>query len=299
MVGGRLSGYRWREVLDGYLAIAPWLVGLLGLVLGPMLGSLVLTFTRWDLFSPPSWVGLANWHRLLQDPLVWTSLWNTAYYTFLGVPLTMAVALTGALLLHAPLRLQALFRTAFYLPSVMPAVANAVLWFWIFNPEVGLANSLLRMLGLPGLQWIFDPVTSKPSLILMNLWTTGNTMIIFLAGLQGIPQSLYEAALVDGAGWWQRFRHVTVPMLSPVILFNLVMGIIGSFQVFTNAYLLTDGGPAHSTLFTVLYIYQLGFERFDMGYASTVAWLLFVVILAFTLLQLRLSNQWVYYEGLR
>jgi multiple sugar transport system permease protein len=242
-------------------------------------------------------VGWANYRQLLLDPLVRQSLWNTGYYTFIGVPLNLAVALGAAMLLNGPIRFRSLFRTAFYLPAVIPAIANVVLWFWIFNPQVGLANQLLRLLGLPTSQWIYSPATAKSSLIFMQLWATGNTMVIFLAGLQGIPQTLYEAAMIDGAGWWRRFRNITIPMLSPVILFNLVLGIIASFQVFSTAYLMTNGGPANSTLFTVLYIYRIGFERFQMGYASTVAWLLFVIILLFSLLQLRLSQAWVYYEG--
>ncbi|MCS7222576.1 MAG: sugar ABC transporter permease [Anaerolineae bacterium] len=286
-----------REAIDGYLFIAPWLLGFILWVAGPMIASIVLSLMRWDLFSPPVWVGLENFKQLFRNPLVGVSLWNTAFYTFLSVPLNLIVALTTALLLNQQLRFQAWFRTFFYLPSIMPAVANAVLWFWILNPEVGLANALLRMLGLPELQWLWHPATAKPSFILMGLWGTGNTMVIFLAGLQGIPQSLYEAAEIDGANGWQRFRSVTIPMLSPVILFNLVLGIIGSFQIFTSAYLLTNGGPQNSTLFTVLYLYRLGFEQFNMGFASALAWLLFAIILAFTLAQLRLSRAWVYYEG--
>lgn len=286
-----------RESLDGYLFISPWLIGFVTLVAGPMLGSLLLTFMRWDLVSPPKWVGLTNYEQLITDPLVRISLGNTAFYTFIGVPLNLTVALAAAMLLNGPVRFRSLFRTAFYLPAVIPAIANVVLWFWILNPQVGLANQLLRLFGLPPSQWIYSPATAKPSLILMQLWATGNTMVIFLAGLQGIPQTLYEAALIDGAGWWQRFRKITIPMLSPVILFNLVLGIVASFQVFSNAYLLTNGGPANATLFTVLYIYRLGFERFQMGYASAVAWLLFAIILIFSLLQLRLSEAWVHYEG--
>ncbi len=286
-----------REAIDGYLFIAPWLLGFILWVAGPMIASIVLSLMRWDLFSPPVWVGLENFKQLFRNPLVGISLWNTAFYTFLSVPLNLIVALTTALLLNQRLRFQAWFRTFFYLPSIMPAVANAVLWFWILNPEVGLANALLRMLGLPELQWLWHPATAKPSFILMGLWGTGNTMVIFLAGLQGIPQSLYEAAEIDGANGWQRFRAVTIPMLSPVILFNLVLGIIGSFQIFTSAYLLTNGGPQNSTLFTVLYLYRLGFEQFNMGFASALAWLLFAIILVFTLAQLRLSRAWVYYEG--
>lgn len=292
-----MSNLMRREALDGYLFIAPWLFGFILWVAGPMVASIVLSLMRWDLFSPPVWVGLENFKQLFRNPLVGVSLWNTAFYTFLSVPLNLIVALATALLLNQQLRFQAWFRTFFYLPSIMPAVANAVLWFWILNPEVGLANALLRMLGLPELQWLWHPATAKPSFILMGLWGTGNTMVIFLAGLQGIPQSLYEAAEIDGANGWQRFRAVTIPMLSPVILFNLVLGIIGSFQIFTSAYLLTNGGPQNSTLFTVLYLYRLGFEQFNMGFASALAWLLFAIILAFTLAQLRLSRVWVYYEG--
>jgi multiple sugar transport system permease protein len=286
-----------REAIDGYLFISPWLIGFVLWVAGPMLASIVLSVMQWDLFSPPRWVGLANFQRLFQDDLVWVSLWNTAYYTFISVPLRMLVALATALLLNQQLRFQSFFRTFFYLPAVMPAVANAILWLWIYNPDTGVANQLLEFLGLPKLLWLWDPKVAKPAFILMGLWEVGNTMVIFLAGLQGIPQTLYEAADIDGANWWHRFRFVTIPMLSPVILFNLIIGIIGSFQIFTAAYLLTNGGPQHATLFTVLYLYRLGFEQFAMGYASALAWLLFVIILIFSLAQLRLSEAWVYYEG--
>ncbi|GAB4521354.1 MAG: sugar ABC transporter permease [Anaerolineae bacterium] len=297
MARRRVSKLMRREAIDGYLFISPWLIGFILWVAGPMIASVIISLTEWDLFSPPKWVGLRNFRQLFRTPLVGVSLWNTAYYTFISVPLNLTVALATALLLNQRLRFQSWFRTFFYLPSIMPAVANAVLWMWILNPEVGLANALLRALGLPELQWLWHPSTSKPSFILMGLWSTGNTMVIFLAGLQGVPQSLYEAAEIDGANWWQRFRSVTLPMLSPAILFNLIMGIIGSFQIFTGAYLMTNGGPQNSTLFAVLYLYRLGFEQFHMGFASALAWLLFVIILTFTLLQLRLSREWVYYEG--
>lgn len=286
-----------REAIDGYLFISPWIIGFLLFVAGPMIASLVLALMSWDLFSPPRWVGAANFTQLARDPLVRTALWNTAFFTFLSVPLNLIVALATALLLNQQIRFQSWFRTFFYLPSIMPAVASAVLWLWILNPDIGLANALLRSLGLPTSQWLYSPASSKPTFILMGLWGVGNTMVIFLAGLQGIPQTLYEVAEIDGANWWQRFRAVTIPMLSPVILFNLILGIIGSFQVFTSAFLLTNGGPQNSTLFAVLYLYRLAFEQFKMGYASALAWLLFVIILIFTLIQLRLSKSWVYYEG--
>jgi ABC-type sugar transport system permease subunit len=286
-----------REAIDGYLFILPWLLGFLIFTAGPMLASIVLALMQWDLFSSPTWVGIKNFESLLRSPLIRTVLWNTAYYTFLSVPINLTTALMTALLLNQRIRYQSFFRTFFYLPAVIPAVANAVLWMWILNPDFGLMNNLLRFFGLPTSQWLWHPASSKPSFILIGLWATGSTMVIFLAGLQGIPQSLYEAAEIDGASWWQRFRAVTLPMLSPVILFNLVLGIIATFQVFTGAYLMTNGGPQNSTLFAVLYLYRLGFEQFSMGMASAFAWVLFFIILVFTMAQLRLSRSWVYYEG--
>jgi multiple sugar transport system permease protein len=291
------SALRRREAIDGYLFIAPWLIGFVVFVSGPMIGALALSFMDWDLFNDPEWTGLENYRELADDRLVVKSLVNTTYYTVLSVPLNLIVALIAAMLLNAQVRGQAFFRTAFYLPAVMPVVANAVLWFYILNPEAGLANAALSRLGLPESQWLFDAETAKPTFVLMGLWSVGNTMVIFLAGLQGVPSSLYDAAHIDGANAWQRFRVVTLPMLSPVILFNLVLGVIGSFQIFTSAYLLTDGGPNNSTLFSVLYLFRLGFEQFEMGYAAAFAWLIFFIILAFTLLQLKLSQRWTYYEG--
>jgi multiple sugar transport system permease protein len=299
--GRRSSKLLWREALDGYLFIAPWLVGFVLFVAGPMLGAVALALMRWDLIGEPEWVGLANFRWLFTNRLVGISLWNTAFYTILSVPLGLVASLGAALLLNQRLHFQSWFRTAFYLPAVTPAVASAMLWLWILNPDIGLANSLLRALGLAPLKWIYDPALAKPTLVLLSLWGIGNTMIVFLAGLQGIPQSLYEVAEIDGATWWHRFRYVTLPMLSPVILFNMIVGIIASFQVFTSAYLLTTGmatsGPQNSLLFTVLYIYRLGFEQSNMGAAAALAWLLFLIIMIFSLIQLRLSRAWVYYEG--
>lgn len=292
-----MSSLKRREAIDGYLFIMPWIIGFILFVSGPMIGALALSFTSWDLFSDPEWIGLENYRELRDDRRVWISLYNTAFYTFLSVPLNLTVALLAAMLLNTNVKGQPFFRTAFYLPAVMPAVANAVLWYYILNPDAGLANQVLGALGLPQSQWLFAPDTAKPTFILMGLWGIGNTMVIFLAGLQGVPQSLYDAALIDGAGPFQRFRVVTFPMLSPVILFNLILGIIGSFQIFTSAYLLTDGGPRNSTLFSVLYLFRLGFEQFQMGYAAAFSWLIFAVILVFTLIQLALSRRWTYYEG--
>lgn len=298
MARPHLSKLMRREAIDGYLFISPWLIGFFLWIAFPMLFSAGLALMQWDLFSPPKWTGLANFQWLFTgQPLVWKSLWNTIYYTVVSVPFNLIMALFTALLLNQRLHFLPFFRTFFYLPSVVPAVSSAILWLWIFNPTRGLANTLLNMLHLPTSLWIFSPVTSKMSLVIMGLWAGGNTMIIFLAGLQGVPLSLYEAAEIDGASWWDRFRHVTLPMLSPVILFNLIIGIVGSFQVFTNAFLMTAGGPQNSTLFSVLYLYRLGFEQFNMGPASALAWLLFAIIMLFTVVQLRISDAWVYYEG--
>ena len=288
-----------REAIDGYLFIAPWIVGFVLFTAGPMLASIALIFADWDLLGDARWGGLANVTRLWSDRLVGQSLYNTAYYTFFSVPLRLALALAIAILLNQAVRGQSFWRTCFYLPAVVPAVANIILWMWMFSPTQGLFNMVLTSLGLPRLNWLWDVNLAKPSLILMSLWTVGNVVIIFLAGLQSIPKSLYDAAQIDGAGAWGLFRHVTVPMLSPVILFNLVMGVIFSFQVFTNAFLMTQGGPANATLFTVLYLYQIAFEQFRVGYASAIAWVLFLVILAFTLVQWKLADYWVYYEGKR
>ena len=288
-----------REAIDGYLFIAPWLIGFVLFTAGPMLASFALVFIDWDLLGDPSWAGTANLTRLTTDRLVGVSLYNTAYYTVFSVPLRLSLALAVAILLNQAVRGQSFWRTCFYLPAVVPAVANIILWMWMFSPTQGLFNMVLTTFGLPRVNWLFDPSLSKPSLILMSLWTIGNVVIIFLAGLQSIPKGLYDAAQIDGAGSWSLFRHVTLPMLSPVILFNLVMGIIFSFQVFTTAFLMTGGGPANTTLFTVLYLYQVAFEQFKVGYGSAIAWVLFVVILVFTLIQWKLANYWVYYEGKR
>jgi multiple sugar transport system permease protein len=295
-----MSKLAWREAVNGYLFVLPWVAGFVLFTAGPMIASLVLVFIDWDLLTSPQWVGSENIERLISDRLVGISLGNTAYYTFASVPLRLAVALAGALLLNAHVRGLSFFRTAFYLPAVLPIVASAILWMWMYNPQVGLLNQGLQAVGLPRLGWLWDPALSKPSLILMSLWTTGNVMIIFLAGLQSIPGGLYEAAEIDGAGPWSKFVNVTLPMLSPVMLFNLVMGVIGSFQVFAPVFLMTGppaGGPNNSTLMTVVYLYRIAFEQFKMGYGSAVAWLLFFVILIFTLAQWKLSDQWVYYEG--
>jgi multiple sugar transport system permease protein len=291
--------------LSGYAFIAPWLIGFVVLTLVPMIASVVLSFTSWTMLSSPAWVGTANFERIItDDPLFLRSLWNTAFYVVLAVPLTVGLGLFLAVLLNQPLKGMAFFRTVFFLPSVTNMVAVSVLWLWIFNPEFGLLNRALALAGIEGPLWLQSEVWAKPSLVLMSLWGVGGTMLIFLAALQGIPRELYEAADLDGAGASRKFFHVTLPMISPAMFFSVVIGIIGSFQVFTQAFVMTgtvqpgsEGGPNNATLFYVLYLYKKAFQEFEMGYASALAWILFFIVLIFTMMQTRFARRWVHYEG--
>lgn len=289
---------RQRENLEFYLFISPWLLGLVLFVAGPMLATLVLSFTSWDLLTAPSFVGLGNFSNLLfNDPLFWQALKVSAIYSLVGIPLNLALAFVIAILLNQKIKALRLIRTLYYMPSVISGVAVAVLWLWIFNPDFGPINLFLGLFYVKGPLWLSSEGWALPALIVVSLWGVGAAMIIFLAGLQGIPTALYEAASIDGASAWERFWAVTVPMISPVLFFNLVMGVIGSFQAFTNAYVMTSGGPNYATLMYVLYLYQNGFQYFKMGYASALAWVLLLVILFFTLLVFKSSPAWVYYEG--
>jgi multiple sugar transport system permease protein len=287
--------------LEGYAFIAPWLIGFAILTAGPMLFSVWMSLQRWNVISPPHFVGAQNYQRLFHDdPLFWKCLHNTAFYAFFSVPLGMTVALSLALLLNQRVRGLALFRTIFYLPSVVSGVATALIWQLLLHPESGGINAVLRLLGVahpPA--WLSSEQWAMPGLILMSAWSVGGMMIIFLAGLQSVPEELVQAATVDGAGALSRFRHVTLPLLTPTIFFNLVMAIIGSFQVFTQTFVMTNGGPADATLTYVLYLYRNAFEYFKMGYASALAWILFFILLGMTLLVFRSSALWVYYEGER
>ncbi len=300
--GGGLSKRQWREALQFYLLVTPWVIGFICLTAGPMIYSLFLSFTDYDLFHTPRWVGLENLRFLFFAPqpqsVFWKSLSVTAYYTFLSVPIGIVGSLILAMMLNARIRGVPLYRTMFYLPSLTPGVANALLWVWIFNSKFGLANAVLRNLGLPPLRWLTDPYTVIPSLILMELWGLGgNTTVIFLAGLQGVSTQLYDAAQIDGANWWHRFWSVTVPQISPTIFFNLILGLIGAFQVFGSAFLMTDGGPNYASYFMGYYIYQEAFRALHMGRGAALAWILFIILMFFTLLQFTLSKRWVYYEG--
>ncbi|MBM4081802.1 MAG: sugar ABC transporter permease [Planctomycetes bacterium] len=289
-----------REALAGYLFAGPAILGLALFTLGPILVSLVYSFTRYEVISPATWAGLDNFRYLFsQDRYFLTALWNTFYFAAVSVPVDIALALTLALLLNQPIHGRALYRTCFYLPTVMPAVAGSLLWAWLFNGDYGLVNVVLGYLGLPEVPWLTNEYCSKPALIIMGLWGVGGSMIIFLAALQGVPRALYEAAEMDGANAVGRFFHVTLPMISPSLFFVIVMGIIGSLQVFTQAYLITSGGPVNSTLFYVLYLYQQAFENLHMGYASAMAWVLFLFIMLVTSVQFLLAKRWVFYEGER
>ena len=304
----RRSRLMRNEVTWGYLFIVPWALGFILFTAGPMVASMVISFMRYDIVQPMKWAGLANYSRLTQDFLIRKSLSNTAFYTFIGVPLHSMAALAAAMLLTRKVPGRNFFRTMFYIPSVVPMVANTILWMWLLNPDWGLANMALMALGLPPQLWLYSVRLAKPSYILMSLWSLGTQMVIYTAGIENIPESFYEAAQIDGAGRLQSFLHITIPMLSPIIFFNLIVAMIGSFQVFTVAFVagiggsgwgsaMSAGGPSHATLFYVLYLYGTAWVYFRMGYASAMAWLLFVIIIAFTGLQFWLSRRWVFYEA--
>jgi len=290
-----------RNLRNGLLFAAPYILGFLAFTLYPLLASIYYSLCRYNVIHPPVWVGLENFRTLFTgDPLFWKSLYNTLFFTAFSVPLGLAFSIALAMLLNQKVRAMSVYRTVFFLPTIVPTVASAVLWLWVLNPESGLINGMLRqVLGIDGPGWIANEHWSKPSLVLMSLWGVGGAMVIFLAGLAEVPQSLYEVADIDGAGRWAKFRHVTLPMLTPTILFNLVMGLIGAFQYFTQVYVMTGGrgGPVDSTMFYALYLYRNSFYYLRMGYASAMAWLLFLVILAATLGVLISSKRWVHYYG--
>jgi multiple sugar transport system permease protein len=296
----RLRPLALRDLRNGLLFIAPWLVGLVVFTLYPILASFYYSFTDYDIVSAPKFVGLANYQALLTtDPLFYRAVANTLFYAAVAIPLNLVVAVLIALLLKTRVRGLSIYRTIFFLPSILPDIASALLWSWILNPQFGLVNALLKRLHLPTVGWLSDPLWAKPALILIGLWGFGASLIIFLAALQDIPQQLYEAAELDGANSIQRTWHVTIPMLTPTIFFNLVLGMIGAFQYFTTAFVLTQGsgGPASSTLFYAMLLYRNAFSYFKMGYASAMAWLLFALVFAITWIIFRTSGRWVYYEG--
>lgn len=292
-----VSGQSRLERRWGLLLAMPAIIGFVVFSLAPMAVSAILSLTDWTIGSTPSFVGIDNYTQLFtRDPLFLKSLGVTTYYTLGAVPLTLVVAFAIAMLLNAKVRGLGGYRTIYYLPTLVPSVANAVLWLWIFNPDFGLLNSTLRQLGLPTSNWVFSETAVVPSLILMSSWGFGNIMVIFLAGLQGVPRHLYEAVAIDGGGAWRQFRHVTLPMMTPVLFYNLVTSIIGTFQVFNQAYIMTQGGPNNASTFYVYYLYTTAFTKSQMGYASALAWVLFVLVMVITVALFRSSNRWVYYE---
>jgi multiple sugar transport system permease protein len=294
----RFSRRARQENLIGYLFFSPWLIGLLAFNVIPIILAVYYSLTKYSVLQAPEWIGLGNYHEMfVVDELFWKALYNTVYYAAFSVPLSLILAIMLAMLLNFKTPGQSFFRATFFLPSIVPVVAASVVWAWILHPEYGLVNDLLARVGIPGPPWLSSEVWSKPAFILMSLWGIGPTTIIFLAGLQDIPQHLYEAAEIDGANLFQQARHVTLPLLTPTIFFNLVIGLIGAFQVFTQVFIISEGGPVWSTLFYVLYLYNQGFQYFNMGYASALAIVLFIIILILTAIVQTTSRRWVYYEG--
>lgn len=284
----------------GLLFTAPAILGFIIFTLGPMIASLVLSLTNYNVFKEhTSFVGFGNYARLFsgEDELFYKSLGVTFYFVLLRVPAVIIVSFAIALLLNMNVKGRAVFRTIIYLPSIVPAVASAMIWMWLMNPDLGLLNSMLGWLHIPASNWLYAEGSVIPSVVLTTLWGIGSTVIIFLAGLSGIPQSYYEAIEVDGGGWYSKLRQITIPMVSPTLFFNTIMAIIGSFQVFNEAYILTQGGPNNRSLFYVFYLWRTGFRDTEMGYASALAWILFLIIMVFTFITFKTSKSWVYYEG--
>ena len=294
----RRSGVERLERRWGPLMIAPVVLGFLLFTVGPMIASAVIGLTDWSIGGAPRFVGVDNFVEILTaDPYFPISLRRTFLYAIFAVPGSMLVAFGIAVLLNQDVRGKGVLRTIFYLPVLVPAVASAVLWMWIYNPDFGLANAVLRAIGLPTSLWVFGEASAVPSIALMAVWACGNMALIFVAGLQGVPRSLYEAAEVDGAGAWYKLRHVTIPYLSPIILYNLITGMIAAFQVFDQAFVMTGGGPNNATLFYVLNIYYAAFRDGRLGYASALAWVLFVIVVIVTVITFRIAQRGVFYEG--
>lgn len=293
-----------RQAKWFFIMAGPALAGFMLLTAGPMVYSFYLSLTQYNVVDPPRFVGLENYAYLIKDdPAFWPSVKVTLVYALLQIPLSIVIALSIALLLNQPMQYRGLFRTIYFLPSLLPATASVVVWVYVFHPNHGLLNRALATAGITGPAWLSSTTWALPALVIMSLWGFGGAMIIFLAGLQNVPRSLYEAATIDGAGRWHQFRHVTLPMLSPVIFFNLTMGLIGSLKTFDQAYAFgaaqgqIPGGPARATLFYALNLYQKAFTYFHMGLASAMAWMLFATILLLTWLNFRLAKRWVHTEG--
>ncbi|MCM3270553.1 carbohydrate ABC transporter permease [Paenibacillus elgii] len=291
------QGARRRETKYFYLFISPWLIGAAIFTLYPILYSLYISFTEYNITSPPKWVGLQNYTKMFQDDLFWRGVKTTVLFTIFSVPLQLLLSLFLALLVNQKIPFKRFFRTAIYFPSMISGVAMSLVWLWVFNSKIGMFNWALGLLGIDGPKWLEDSNWALAAMVIMTMWSAGAGMVIFLAGLQGVPPILYEAAKIDGVTRWQSLWRITLPMISPVVLFQLIMGIIDSFQVFTQAFVMTKGGPHYATQFYVYYLWQNGFKFFKMGYASAMAWLLLIVIMLMTFLIMRVSRKLVHYEG--
>jgi multiple sugar transport system permease protein len=297
----RPSGRVVREAVEGYLFILPWIVGFLVLTAGPMVASFYFSFTQYSIIRPPRFIGLDNYVRAFsgKDQLFYSSLARTAIFSLYYVPLGVLISLFLAVMLNQNLKGTTIYRTLFFLPTLTPAAASSLLWSWLLNPEVGPINYGLFRMGIEAPRWLASVEWALPTIVMIAIWGTvgGSRMIIFLAGLQGVPEELYDAASIDGANAWHRFRHITLPMISPVMFFNTLLGFIAAFQVFTFAFMTTGGGPAFSTWFYMLHLYKTAFQSLLMGYASALAWVLFLIVMVLTILQFKLSGRWVYYSG--
>ncbi len=295
----RMGAMEWRNLRVGLFFVSPWLVGLVIFYLYPIASSLYYSFTDYNVLQPPTFTGWSNYQQIFNDANFWTALGNTAFMVFVGIPIYTVVDIAVAILLNAKVPGQAIYRAIVFMPTLIPVVVLSILWQWLLNPQSGLINELLAAVNINGPGWYASPEWAKPAFIVMTLWTTGNAVVIYLAGLQDVDRTLYEAADVDGANWWHKIRHVTLPSLSPVILFNVILAVIASFQFFTQAFIITNGGPMNATLYYSLYLYQNAFSYLHMGYASGLAWILLIIALALTVLILRSSARWVYYAGSR
>ncbi len=295
----RMGAMEWRNLRVGLFFVSPWLVGLVIFYLYPIASSLYYSFTDYNVLQPPTFTGWSNYQQIFNDANFWTALGNTAFMVFVGIPIYTVVDIAVAILLNAKVPGQAIYRAIVFMPMLIPVVVLSILWQWLLNPQSGLINELLAAVNINGPGWYASPEWAKPAFIVMTLWTTGNAVVIYLAGLQDVDRTLYEAADVDGANWWHKIRHVTLPSLSPVILFNVILAVIASFQFFTQAFIITNGGPMNATLYYSLYLYQNAFSYLHMGYASGLAWILLIIALALTVLILRSSARWVYYAGSR
>jgi len=297
----RMSRRAWRDFRTAILFLMPWIIGFFAFTLYPMLVSLYYSFTEYHSKRAPEWIGLANYSMMVSDEKFWISLSNTLYMVAFAVPLGLFASFLCAVLLNLKVRGQSFYRVVYFLPSIVPTVAGTILFLWLLNPQVGLVNALLERAGIDGPNWMADPNWSTPGLILLGLWGIGGTIMIYLSGLQDVPVHLVEAAELDGANWFQRLVNITIPFVSPITLFNLITGMIAMFQYFAQAYVIGGGDslgrPLNSTLFFSVYLYQNAFLFLKMGYASAMAWILFLIILLFTLLLLKVSNRFTYYAG--